>query len=125
MRAVDFIVKYIEGQGMTQEEAAAVVGCSRQALWDKLNKGSSRFHKMLPIFSAFGFDLNIVHEDGSPAEFDIEKFIAAASGARNMYFDDLENVIAAMGYKFELVKKKRINVFYGRRGTLKMGAFLL
>lgn len=105
MRAVDSIVKYIEGQGMTQEEAAAVVGCSRQALWNKLNKGSSRFHKMLPIFSAFGFDLNIVHEDGSPAEFEIEKFIAAASGARNMYFDDLENVIAAMGYKFELVKK--------------------
>ena len=105
MRAVDSIVKYIEGQGMTQEEAAAVVGCSRQALWDKLNKGSSRFHKMLPIFSACGFDLNIVHEDGSPAEFYIEKFTAAASGARNMYFDDLENVIAAMGYRFELVKK--------------------
>lgn len=105
MRAVDSIVKYIEEQGMTQEEAAAVVGCSRQNLWDKLNKGSSRFHKMLPIFSAFGFDLNIVHEDGRPAEFDTEKFITAASGARNMYFDDLENVITTMGYRFELARK--------------------
>lgn len=105
MRAVDSIVKYIEDQDMTQEEAAAVVGCSRQNLWDKLNKGSSRFHKMIPIFTAFGFDLNIVREDGSAVEFDVEKFISAASGARNMYFDDLENVIAAMGYRFELVKK--------------------
>lgn len=105
MRAVDFIVRYIEEQNMTQEEAAAVVGCSRQSLWQKLDKGSSRFHNMLPIFSAFGFDLNIVHQDGSPSGFDTEKFIAAASGARNMYFDDLENVIAAMGYKFDLVKK--------------------
>lgn len=105
MRAVDSIVKYIEEQGMTQEEAAAVVGCSRQALWDKLNRGSSRFHKMIPIFAAFGFELNVVHEDGSPAEFDIAKFITAASGARNMYIDDLENVIAAMGYRFELVRK--------------------
>lgn len=105
MGAVDSIVKYIEDQGMTQEEAAAVVGCSRQNLWDKLNKGSSRFRNMIPIFNSFGFGLNIVHEDGSPAEFDTEKFITTASGSRNMYFDDLENVIAAMGYRFELVKK--------------------
>lgn len=105
MRAVDSIVKYIEDQGMTQEEAAAVVGCSRQNLWDKLNKGSSRFHKMIPIFTAFGFDLNIVHEDGSPVEFDARKFIEAATGSKNMYFDDLENIINAMGYKYELVKK--------------------
>lgn len=105
MRTVDFIVKHIEEQGMTQEEAAAVVGCSRQCLWDKLNRGSSRFHNMLPIITAFGFELNIVHEDGSPGGIDMEKFIAAASKARNMYFDDLENVISAMGYRFELVRK--------------------
>lgn len=104
MRAVDCIVKYIEEQGMTQEAAAAVVGCSRQCLWDKLNKGSSRFHKMLPIFEAFGFNLHIVHQDGSPAEFEEEGFISAASRSRNMYFDDLENIINSMGYKFELVK---------------------
>lgn len=105
MRVVDYIVKYIEDQGMTQEEAAAVVGCSRQNLWDKLNRGSSRFHNMLPIITAFGFELHIVHEDGSPAGFDEDKFIAAVSRARNMYIDDLENIIIAMGYRFNLVRK--------------------
>jgi hypothetical protein len=106
VRAVDHIVKYIEEQGMTQDEAAAVVGCSRQCLWDKLNKGSARFHNMISIFAAFGFSLNIIHEDATPAEFDIEKFITTASRGRNMYFDDLENMINAMGYRFELVKRE-------------------
>lgn len=106
MRAVDFIVRYIEDQNMTQEEAAAVVGCSRQNLWKKLDKGSSRFHKMMPIFTAFGFDLHIVHQDGRPVEFDEKQFIKTASESRNMYFDDLENIISSMGYKFNLEKRE-------------------
>ena len=37
MKAVDFIVKHIDENGMTQSEAAAVAGMSRQNFWDKLN----------------------------------------------------------------------------------------
>ena len=50
MRAVDFIVKHIEDHGMTQAQAAAVVGWSRQNLWDKLNNRNPRFNtSTLPV----------------------------------------------------------------------------
>lgn len=105
MRAVDFIVKHIEEQNMTQEEAAAVVGCSRQCLWDKLNKGNPRFHNMLHIITSFGFELHITREDGSEVGFDEKKVLEIASNAKNMYFDSLEDIINAMGYKFLIVEK--------------------
>ena len=103
MGAVDFIVKYIEEQGITKEKAAAIVGCSRQCLWDKLNKGNPRIQNMIQIFTAFGFDLHIVHIDGRPVGFDEEHFISAAP--KNMYFGDLEKIINSMGYRFEFVRK--------------------
>lgn len=104
MRAVDFIVKHIEDHGMTQAEAAAVVGWSRQNLWDKLNNRNPRFNTMLHILTAFGYELHVVAEDRMAAGIDENRFFEVAK-ERNIYYDDLEALIASMDYKFVIEKK--------------------
>lgn len=104
MRAVDFIVKHIEDHGMTQAGAAAVVGWSRQNLWDKLNNRNPRFNTMLHILTAFGYELHVVAVDGMGADFDENRFFEVAK-ERNIYYDDLEALIVSMDHKFVIEKK--------------------
>ena len=104
MRAVDFIVKHIEDHGMTQAEAAAVVGWSRQNLWDKLNNRNPGFNTMLHILTAFGYELHVVAEDRMGADFDENRFFEVAK-ERNIYYDDLEALIVSMDHKFVIEKK--------------------
>ena len=88
LRAVDFVVKHIEDHGMTQAQAAAVVGWSRQNLWDKLNNRNPRFNTMLHILISFGYELHVVRDDGlSPDCFDERDYTLAHYGAlRQAYF---------------------------------------
>lgn len=104
MRAVDFIAKYIDEQGMTQSEAAAVVGWSRQNFWDKLNNRNPRYSTMVRIITAFGFELHVARLDGKPLDFDEDGFLRLAE-QKNIYYDTLEDFMLAMGYKFDIVKK--------------------
>lgn len=105
MRAVDFIVKHIEDHGMTQAQAAAVVGWSRQNLWDKLNNRNPRFNTMHHILTCFGYELHVVRQDGlSPDCFDEKDFFKVAK-AKNIYYDDLEDLVAAMGHKLIIEKR--------------------
>lgn len=104
MKAVDFITKYIEDQGMTQAEAAAKAGWSRQNFWDKLNNRNPRFNTMTHILTSFGFEVHAVREDGSPADFDKQKFFKVAH-EKNIYYDDLEALMIAMGYRLDILKR--------------------
>lgn len=104
MKAVDFIVKHIEEHNMTQTEAAAVAGMSRQNLWDKLNNRNPRFNTMTRIIDAFGYQLHVVRKDGKPVEFREADFFAAAE-KENLYYDSLEAILVSMGYMLEISKK--------------------
>lgn len=104
MKAVDFIVKHIEENNMTQTEAAAVAGMSRQNFWDKLNNRNPRFNTMTRIIDAFGYQLHVVRNDGKPVEFREADFFKAAE-KENLYYDSLEAILVSMGYVLEISKK--------------------
>lgn len=78
MKAVDFIVKHIDENGMTQSEAAAVAGMSRQNFWDKLNNRNPRFNTMTRILDAFGYQIHVARKDREPLNFCEADFFAAA-----------------------------------------------
>lgn len=104
MKAVDFIVKHIDENGMTQTEAAAVAGMSRQNFWDKLNNRNPRFNTMTRILDAFGYQIHVVRKDGETLNFCEVDFFAAA-GKENLYYDSLEAILVSMGYLLEISKK--------------------
>lgn len=104
MKAVDFIVKHIDENGMTQSEAAAVAGMSRQNFWDKLNNRNPRFNTMTRILDAFGYQIHVVRKDGETLNFCEADFFAAAEKG-NLYYDSLEAILVSMGYVLEISKK--------------------
>lgn len=104
MKAVDFIVKHIDENGMTQSEAAAVAGMSRQNFWDKLNNRNPRFNTMTRILDAFGYQVHVVRKDGEPISFCEKDFFSAAE-KENLYYDSLEAILVSMGYVLEISKK--------------------
>lgn len=104
MKAVDFIVKHIDENGMTQSEAAAVAGMSRQNFWDKLNNRNPRFNTMTRILDAFGYQIHVTRKDGEPLKFCEVDFFAAAE-KENLYYDSLEAILVSMGYVLEISKK--------------------
>lgn len=104
MKAVDFIVKHIDENGMTQSEAAAVAGMSRQNFWDKLNNRNPRFNTMTRILDAFGYQIHVVRKDGETLNFCEADFFVAAE-KENLYYDSLEAILVSMGYLFEISKK--------------------
>lgn len=104
MKAVDFIVKHIEEHNMTQTEAAAVAGMSRQNFWDKLNNRNPRFNTMTRIIDAFGYQLHVARKDGELVEFSEVDFFAAAE-KENLYYDSLEAILLSMGYVLEISEK--------------------
>lgn len=104
MKAVDFIVKHIEDHNMTQTEAAAMAGMSRQNFWDKLNNRNPRFNTMTRIMDAFGYQIHAVRKDGEPVEFPEEAFFAAAE-KENLYYDSLEAILLSMGYILQISEK--------------------
>lgn len=104
MKAVDFIVKHIDENGMTQSEAAAVAGMSRQNFWDKLNNRNPRFNTMTRILNAFGYQIHVVRNDGKQIEFQEDDFFRAAE-KENLYYDSLEAIMVSMGYILEISKK--------------------
>lgn len=85
MKAVDFIVKHIDENGMTQSEAAAVAGMSRQNFWDKLNNRNPRFNTMTRILDAFGYQIHVARKDGELLKFCEADFFAAAE-KENLYY---------------------------------------
>ena len=104
MKAVDFIVKHIDENGMTQSEAAAVAGMSRQNFWDKLNNRNPRFNTMTRILDAFGYQIHVVRKDGEPISFREDDFFSVAE-KENLYYDSLEAILVSMGYLLEISKK--------------------
>lgn len=104
MKAVDFIVKHIDENGMTQSEAAAVAGMSRQNFWDKLNNRNPRFNTMTRILDAFGYQIHVVRKDGETLNFCEVDFFATAE-KENLYYDSLEAILVSMGYLLEISKK--------------------
>lgn len=104
MKAVDFIVKHIDENGMTQSEAAAVAGMSRQNFWDKLNNRNPRFNTMTRILDAFGYQIHVVRKDGETLNFCETDFFATAE-KENLYYDSLEAILVSMGYLLEISKK--------------------
>lgn len=104
MRAVDFIVKHIEENNLTQSQAAEIAGMSRQNLWDKLNNRNPRFNTMVLIIDKFGYQVHIVRTDGKPIEFEEAEFFKAAE-KQNMYYDSLEAILISMGYTLKISKK--------------------
>lgn len=104
MKAVDFIVKHIDENGMTQSEAAAVAGMSRQNFWDKLNNRNPRFNTMTRILDAFGYQIHVVRKDGETLNFCEADFFATAE-KKNLYYDSLEAILVSMGYLLEISKK--------------------
>lgn len=103
MKAVDFIVKHIDENGMTQSEAA-VAGMSRQNFWDKLNNRNPRFNTMTRILDAFGYQIHVVRKDGETLNFCEADFFATAE-KENLYYDSLEAILVSMGYLLEISKK--------------------
>ena len=103
MKAVDFIVKHIDENGMTQSEAAAVAGMSRQNFWDKLNNRNPRFNTMTRILDAFGYQIHVVRKDGETLNFCEADFFATAE-KENLYYDSLEAILVSMGYLLEISK---------------------
>ena len=63
---------------MTQSEAAAVAGMSRQNFWDKLNNRNPRFNTMTRILDAFGYQIHVVRKDGETLNFCEADFFATA-----------------------------------------------
>ena len=104
MKAVDFIVKHIDENGMTQSEAAAVAEMSRQNFWDKLNNRNPRFNTMTRILDAFGYQIHVVRKDGETLNFFEADFFATAE-KENLYYDSLEAILVSMGYLLEISKK--------------------
>ena len=104
MKAVDFIVKHIDENGMTQSEAAAVAGMSRQNFWDKLNNRNPRFNTMTRILDAFGYQILVARKDGELLMFCEADFFAAAV-IEILYYDSLEAILVSMGYLLEISKK--------------------
>lgn len=104
MKAVDFIVKHIDENGMTQSEAAAVAGMSRQNFWDKLNNRNPRFNTMTRILDAFGYQIHVVRKDGETLNFCEADFFVTAE-KENLYYDSLEAILVSMGYLLEISKK--------------------
>lgn len=104
MKAVDFIVKHIDENGMTQSEAAAVAGMSRQNFWDKLNNRNPRFNTMTRILDAFGYQIHVVRKDGETLNFCEADFFATVE-KENLYYDSLEAILVSMGYLLEISKK--------------------
>lgn len=106
MRAVDFIVKEIERRGMTQAQAAALTGWSRQNLWDKLNNRNPRYNTMAHIAKSFGYALKVSRTDGRPVDFDEAEFFKVAE-QKNIYYDDLEALMLSMGYSLNIVETSK------------------
>lgn len=104
MKAVDFIVKHIDENGMTQSEAAAVAGMSRQNFWDKLNNRNPRFNTMTRILDAFGYQIHVARKDREPLNFCEADFFTAAE-KENLYYDSLEAILFSMDYVLEISKK--------------------
>ena len=104
MKAVDFIVKHIDENGMTQSEAAAVAGMSRQNFWDKLNNRNPRFNTMTRLVDAFAHQIHVVRKDGETLNFCEADFFATAE-KENLYYDSLEAILVSMGYLLEISKK--------------------
>ena len=104
MKAVDIIIKKIEESGMTQNEAAKMVGVSRQNLWDKLNKGNPRYNSMERIMDAFGYEIKIRGSFGMEPSFNVGQFFETVR-EQNPTYDMLESLLLAMDYKLEIVKK--------------------
>ncbi len=98
MRAVDFIVRHIEEHNMTQTEAAALTGWSRQNFWDKLNNRNPRYRTMLHILTSFGYELHLERLDGKPLDVDEAEFFDTAS-RRDVLYDDMVDLAGALGYQ--------------------------
>lgn len=104
MKAVDIVIKKIDESGMTQNEAAKLVGVSRQNLWDKLNKGNPRFNSMERIMNAFGYEIRIRGSFGMEPSFNQQQFFETIR-EQNPGYDMLESIVSAMDYKLEIVEK--------------------
>ena len=89
---------------MTQSEAAAVAGMSRQNFWAKLNNRNPRFNTMTRILDAFGYQIHVVRKDGETLNFCEADFFEAAE-KENLYYDSLEAILGSMGYLLEISKK--------------------
>lgn len=105
MKAVDFIVNHINEHNMTQTEAAAVAGMSRQNFWDKLNNRNPRYNTMIHILEAFGYRLHIVKKTGDELDFKESEFFESAE-KENPYYDSLQAILESMGYNMLILQKE-------------------
>lgn len=105
MKAADIISKCIKDNHMTQTEAAAIAGMSRQNLHDKLKNRNPRFNTMTHLLDSFGYQLHIVKEDGKEIDFPEADFFKAAE-KENLYYDSLHKVLQSMGYVLQITEKK-------------------
>ena len=106
MKAVDFITKHINDHNMTQAEAAAVAGMSRQNFWDKLNNRNPRYNTMIRILEAFGYRLHIEKETGEKLDFQESEFFRTAE-KENLYYDSLEAILKSMGYRMLILENEQ------------------
>lgn len=104
MTVADKIVKIIDDRGMTQQEAADLVGISRQNLWDKLNRNNPRFRSVTLILDKLGYKLQIVACDGMGAEFDGEKLLEVFE-QENLLYESAEKIVKVIDHDMKIIKK--------------------
>ena len=104
MDMTEYVKQIMREEGITQCELASRVRWSRQRVFDILKRNNSNFNSIKTIMRALGRETVISRKDGKDPDFNVDDLYRTIEKNAPLY-GKLENILDAMGYKIEFIKK--------------------
>lgn len=104
LKAADEIMRIIDKKGLSQTQAASMIGISRQSLYDRLNVTTPKYSIAADMVEKLGYKIEVCRDGGGSLGFDQEK-LKKSLNEENVTFDSCRRILLSMGIMLKIVEK--------------------